>query len=377
MKKQNKRKVYVLLIALLCFVSFGLGGFVFYQIYHIENKKPPISEVLSINVRPIRINDIVVKKSYVGFVEAINQVNIVPNISGYLRDILVEPGQIVHKGDLLITIDDASYKAKLDAAIAMVLQATADFDYNKNYYERVQKSGKKAFSVIDIDNAKNNFLQSEANLKNAEANKSLAEVNYNYTQIRAPLSGLVGNFTLTPGDYVAPENTFLLSIVQTDPIRVVFSLTDAEYLDMNNNSSFFKDSVIKLTLTNGKPFKYTGQLKYTDNRLNKSTNSLATYVYFENKENELLPNSFVTVDIYKNFKNSVFIDKNLVKMKKNGNFLTIARDTKIVQIPIHILAEKDNGYVIDNSFEKGDLIILDDILQIPEKAKFQFQIHKS
>ena len=112
----------------------------------------------------------------------------------------------------------------------------------------------------------------------------LADVNYSYTIIKAPISGLVGNFTLSTGDYVAPNSGALLSIVQTDPIRVVFSLTDTEYLNMKDGGSLFKDSVIKLRLPNGRQYEYAGEFKYTNNELNKSTNSLAVYAYFKNQK---------------------------------------------------------------------------------------------
>ena len=98
-----------------------------------------------------------------------------------------------------MTIEPSEYIAKRDIAKASVLEAQASFDYNINYYERVLKAGKKSFSEIEIDNAKNNFSQAEAKLKSSLANLLLAEVDYNYTIIKAPISGLVGNFDLSIG----------------------------------------------------------------------------------------------------------------------------------------------------------------------------------
>ena len=105
----------------------------------------------------------------------------------------------------------------------------------------------------------------------------------------------------------------MLDIVQTDPIRVVFSLTDVEYLNLTKQSNTpFKYSVIKLKTANGNTFKYNGTFKYTDNKINKATNSLAVYVDFKNDDIELLPNSFVNIEVFNLLKDVILIDKTLV-----------------------------------------------------------------
>ena len=114
----------------------------------------------------------------------------------------------------------------------------------------------KAFSETQKDDAKNNLLQSEASYKNAIANRMLAEVNLGYTVIKSPINGKIGNFELSVGDFVSPQNGGVINIVQTDPIRVVFSLTDVEYINhFINNKAPFKDSVIKLRTANGDFFE--------------------------------------------------------------------------------------------------------------------------
>jgi len=377
MKKQSERLFYISLIVFLWLICLGLGLFIYYKFYQI---KPSIDEkvqAITLNAIPIEGKDVVVKTTYVGHVEAINQVQIVPYINGYLDEISVKPGQMINKGQLLLTIDDAEYKAKLEAANAAVLQAEAAFSYCKDYYDRVLKSGKKAFSEIDIDKAKDDFLQSEASLKSARANKDLAQINLGYTRINAPISGLIGNFNLSSGDYVTPENSSLLNIVQLSPVKVVFALTDKEYLDFSSEGHLFKDSVIKLTLANGKTFKYEGQFKYSDNQISNQTNSLPIYAYFENDENELLPNAYVNVDIYRTFKNCISVDKNLIKMKPNGYFVSIGREGKIIRKNIRILAEKDNQYIISNTFKNGDFIVVDSTENLPQNAKINFDISKS
>ncbi len=376
MENNNEQKTYILLLLILCLLSFGLGYYIFRKDQTSEIRPVPVNDSITLKAAPIQIKDTDIKNSYVGYVEAINQVQIIPYISGYVQDIAVNAGQNVKKGDQLLTIAPEEYKARLDAAEAAVMQTEASLQYNRNYYERVQKSGSRAFSEIEIDNAKNNFLQAEAAFKNAEANRALAEVNYNYTVIKSPIDGLIGNFNLSPGDYVAPNSGALLNIVQTNPIRIVFSLTDAEYLNMKEDGELFKNSVIQLKLANGTVFKFDGEFKYTDNKIDRNTNSLSVYSYFKNDNNELLPNAYVTVEVGRTFKDTVLLDKNRVKLLADGDYVTIIRDNKIYQQKVEILAAQDSRYILKNTFQNGDLLVLDDIGNLDNNAKFNINIVK-
>ncbi len=375
MNSSKERFIYIFLLIFMCLASFGLGVYVFKSENHLEARPLPQSDSIVLKAKPIIPQDNVVTKNYVGFVEAINQVQIIPYINGYLQNIAINAGQNVQKGDLLFTINPDEYRAKLNIAKAAVLQAQADFEYNQTYYNRVLKSGPKAFSETEIDSAKNNFLQSQANLENAKASLELAQVNLNYTVVKAPISGLIGNFTLSPGDYVSPSSGALLNIVQMSPVRIVFSLTDTEYLDLKeNNPPLFQDCSIRLILSNGTAFEYSGDFKYTDNQIDKSTNSLAVYTYFRNDNYQLFPNSYVTIEVNRQFKNTVLISKELVQLLPNGNFITIARNNVPQHIPVQILADTGENYIIKNVFQSGDLLLLENLPNLSKGTLVHFNI---
>ena len=373
---KNVRKTYIFILIVMCLISFLLGYVMFRKFNFKEVRHIPVNDSITLNALPITPQTITVKNSYIGRTKAINQVNIVPLVSGYLKNISATEGANVKKGDLLIKIEPSEYIAKVEATNALVLQTKANYEYNKSYYERVMKSA-KAFSETQKDDAKNNLLQSEASYKNAIANRMLAEVNLGYTVIKSPINGKIGNFELSVGDFVSPQNGGLINIVQTDPIRVVFSLTDVEYINhFINNKSPFKDSVIKLRTANGDFFESNGEFKYTDNKINTNTNSLAVYADFQNKKGLLLPNTFVMVEVFNEIRNAVAIDKKYIIRKENGNFLTIGRNNKIEDIKVNILADKDNKYVLKNTFLQGDLLVLDNISQKDTNKKINFNISK-
>ena len=374
---KNVRRTYVFILLVMCLISFGLGYYVFMKFNTKEIRHLPINDSITLNATPIKSRDFEIKNSYIGHTLAINQVNITPYISGYLDKIIIKQGDFVKKGEELLIINPNEYEAKLLASEALVFQALADFKYKKDYYNRVIKAGKKSFSETQIEEARNNFLQADANLKNAIANKKLSEVDYGYTIIKAPIDGKIGNFDLSVGDFVSPQNGGIIDIVQTNPIRVVFSITDVQYFKIfKNNDSPFKDSVIKIKTADGIIFENNGTFKYTDNKIDKKTNSLAIYADFENDSNILLPNTFVNIEVYQKISNAVSIDKNIVIMKEKGNFINIARNEKLSTVPIEIFAEEENKYIIQNNFKNGDLVILDSIDNIKDGTLLRFNIIK-
>ena len=350
---------------------------VYYIVNH--NKRtadiPDVSKEFVVNAKKINAANNLVKRSYMGYVTPIHETLITPYISGYLEEILVEGGAEVKADDILVIIRQGEYQASLEAAKATLLQAQADYNNASLYYKRI-KSAQKAVSKTEFDNAKAKFLSAQAAVSKAKADYDLAKINYEYTLIKAPISGVVGNVALTKGNYVSPNGDALFSIVQYNPIRVVFSITDKEYLEIlqKNPSDLLKNEKIQIRLANGKIYSQTGKFKYMDNNLNKSTNSVAVYVDFENKNHELLPNAYVTVELDKYINNSVIIRQNMVTMREDGSFLNIIRDNKILEIPVNILDIENNNYYISNNFQKGDLLVLDKIGNLSKDTKIKVNI---
>lgn len=148
---------------------------------------------------PLAPRDVSLTQSYIGYVTPIHSVDIVPYINGFLEDIMVDGGQRVERGDNLILIRQNEYKASLEAAEASVLQADATLNNAAVYYRRVKQAGTKVISKTELDNAKASYLSAKAALAQAKANRDLAKVNFDYTIIQAPISGIVGNVDLTRG----------------------------------------------------------------------------------------------------------------------------------------------------------------------------------
>lgn len=344
------------LIIFLLLVIIG-GGWLLYNHKKqpaLQNFKEKEIEVQATQLPP---ENIMVAQSFIGSVVAVNSVYLVPYLSGYIAEIPVDSGQQVKKGDTVIMLRQEEYKAALDSAYAAVLSGAADLNNAESQYQRLLKAGKKAVSQTELDNAKTAYLTAQANLKQAEANLETAGINLGYTKITAPFDGVLGNINASVGNFISPSTSNLVRIVQYNPARVIFSVTDKEFLQYKN---LFADAV-KLQLSNGQDYPYKGQIIYTENVLDKASNSLAVYAEFENPHRVLIPNAYVKVLLEHTYKNATLISKDLVQLKDNGYFVYAVQDNTVAQLPVDVEAEKGNDFVVKNTFKTNTWLITQEI----------------
>ncbi len=352
--------------------------FYIFFLYNPEAKSSiNTTDVLTVNVIPLKKQDIFVTNEYVGYVTPIKSVNLAANVSGYIDEVWVEGGQEVREGDNLVLIDQREYKAELDAAKANVKQAKANYNNALTYYNRMKKAGNKAVSASALDDAKAKFLATEAQLKQAEAEEQKAKTLYDYTVLQSPINGIVGNVALTKGNYVAPGNSSLLSIIQFDPIRVMFAIPDKEYLSEIKKypaGNLFETEEIKIRLADGNIYDVNGTFKFTDNQVNKNTNSITIFADFANKDKTLLANSYVDVLLSKKLNNVFLIRQNFATIKNDGVFVYIMQNGELKQVNLDIAGYYNDYYVVENKFSPKDFLVIDKIGKINPKTELKMKI---
>lgn len=337
----------------------------------------PAAQEPVFNVLPLKPEDITITSSYVGYVIPIKSVDLVPNVSGYIEDVWVEGGQEVRAGDNLLLIDQREYKAALNAAKAAVTKAQADFANAKAYYERIKKAGAKAISASEHDSAKAGYLSALAAVEQAKAEEAKAQVLYDYTVLQASIDGVVGNVSLTKGNYVAPAGSPLLSIVQYNPIRVVFALSDKEYLNAvsrQNGQPLFAGELIRLKLADGSLYQKTGEFKYIDNAQEKGTGSVAVYADFANSERKLMPDAYVDVLVERMVIGGYALRQNYVSLSPEGAFVYVANNNRLRKVPLKIIGEENGFYVVNNQFAQDDYLVIDKVGNIAPDATVKTKV---
>ena len=344
------------ILFLLLLICISIWGYTAYN-RHLERKKQtPGAVAQQVKVFAPEARDVVVERSYIGRVEAINDTQIVPYISGYVIGINAVGGQSVKKGEVLATLKQDEYLAQVASAEASVYAAKADYLNAKIKYKRMAKAGAQAVSQTEIDDAKTAYMSASGALEEAQAAYLTAQTNLQYTYLTAPFDGVVGNMDVSLGDYVSSQGKALTRLVQYNPIRVVYSVTDKEYLnDVADNS--LQTNKLKIRLANGKVLPQTGKVKYTANAVNTDTNSVAIYSEFENAEHQLMPEAYVNVMQEKKYNKVVLIPKNLVQLKSDGDYVYTVIGDVLRLHKIDVLAEYQNNAVVRNDFETGEFIV--------------------
>ena len=353
---------------LICMIV-GLTIWGLLAVYKPKNiSKQSQNSQINIAVQKILPQSVNVQENFMAFVTPIDQTWIKPFIAGYVQKIFVNDGQSVAENQKLIQIKQDEYIAALKLAKANLQKAVAQEEYAKSYYQKVLKTGEPAFSKIQIQEAKQNFLSANAQTMAAKANLKTAQINLDYTTIKSQINGVVGNIPLSKGDFINPNMQNLFSVVKLNPIRVVFSMTDKEYLKKQNLDGF----KFKLLLADNQFYEHEGQFKYTDNQINKSTNSLPIYVDFENPDHLLMPNAYVNLIMQKNYDNVVLINQKFAQIKEDATFVNVLRNKQIVPHKLEIIAPQNQNYVVKNNFEQNDMLIAQVLPNLSKNSNLNF-----
>ena len=255
--------------------------------------------------------DTSVKKKYIAEVEAINSVDIIPQVSGYLEEILFKDGTFIEKDQNIFIIEQRKYLADVQAAEANVKQLEAEFNRKKTLH----KGGYVSDKEKDI---------AESNLEQAKAALDMARLNLEHTEIKSPISGYIGKALITTGNLVSPNSQKLARVVQSSPIRVVFSVSDKERSEFMQNASNADNVMIDIVLPNGKIESMPAKNMFFGNEVNPATATIPVYVETPNTDNLLVPGNYV--DIYVGFSNktdSLLVPQVALSADVNGSYVMV------------------------------------------------------
>ena len=239
-------------------------------------------------------------RRYVGMVEAINSVQIIPRINGELHKIHFAEGAMVEAGQLLFEVEDTTYKAAVQGLEAQLEAQKATLEYAASEHTRKSQllecnavsTSTHDLAVMEINVARANFKRLEAALIDAKNTLS-------YTRITSPISGRIGKSAVSVGSLLAPQMGALADVQQLAPIYVKFSISEkALRRDFGGVENIKKNARVRVVLADGKVSEETAQVTLVDNKINQKSNTVTMWATFPNKNLELLPGSFVTVQLF-------------------------------------------------------------------------------
>jgi len=240
---------------------------------------------------------------YTGRLEAVESVDIRARVSGYLQSVHFTDGVVVKKGGLLFVIDPRPYQAELNRAKAALEQAMAQSERAQKDLARVRQLVQwRAVSQEEVDTRAAEQRQTEEAVKSARAAVEAEQLNVEFTQVKAPISGRISREFVTVGNLInggSADSTLLTRIVSLDPIYCYFDVDERSYLKYSRlwqNGTHGASRTAKITVDLGladeTEFPHHGQLDFIDNRLDPNTGTMTGRAIFPNADQRLIPGLF-------------------------------------------------------------------------------------
>jgi multidrug efflux system membrane fusion protein len=262
---------------------------------------------MEVSVAEVPEREITEWDEYTGRLEAVETVEIRPQVSGYLQQVNFEEGRDVKKGDVLFVIDPRPYQAELDRVQAEVERARTAAKLAEADVVRAEKLiATRAMSQEEYEQRNAARDSALAAVKAAEAGVEVARLNLAYTRVTSPINGRVGRAEVTVGNLVAGgqagQATRLTTVVSLAPMYVYFEAAERDYLkymDLARSGqrplSREHANPVQMAVGNEAEYEHEGYMDFVDNRVNAGTGTLMGRAVFPNPDQYLVPGMFVRV----------------------------------------------------------------------------------
>lgn len=323
-------------------------------------------------VESVAEKDVTPYQSVIGHVEAINSVSLQPQVSGYLEDVTFEEGSIVKENDVLFVIEKQRYQATADLRKAELDSARASLTkIEKDYHRQKSLNQQKYASEAKLDEAYSSLLQAQAAVKQAEANYELAKIDLNHAEIKAPFSGKIGKAKITEGNYVSSATGVLATVVQVNPIRITFSITDKQMSEFIHNKMDKDHMKTRIQLPNGEFIEKISVDEFVDNSIDTNTATIAVYGEFDNSDKLLVPGSYVNMDIASGeARKALVVSQAALGQDEHGNYVMTVNDEGLVEQHRVALGEVlGDKQIVEAGLKAGDRVIIQGLQKVRNGIK--------
>ena len=300
---------------------------------------------------------------FVAHAEPVQEVDLLPQVDGYIEEVKFKEGDIVKEGAVLYVLDGERYQAIVNQRKADLAAAEAEQRRADRYYDRMLKADARGITQLERDNAEAAADSAKAAVLQAKANLVVAEYDLKKTCVTAPISGQIGKTTAHVGDYVSPSKGALARIVQIDPMRVSFPLTDRAYVGWRSAQlkGLAPDYRLRLLLPDGSEYSGQGAWAFDDNTMSKETATIIMRLVFPNPNRMLIPNSYVTllVDYKKPPKLPCVPQQAVIDLSTGSRCVWVLKADMTVEQRVIETREMSDGWIpVDKGLSLGEKVIV-------------------
>ncbi len=338
--------------------------------------KPPAVGV--VQARKVGITQ---TSEFVGRIQAVNRVALVSRVTAFLEQRLFTEGSEVHKGDLLYKLEQPPFQAAVESAQGAVGQQQAQLQNATITLGRAQSLlNTPAGQRSTVDDATASQRSYAAQVLTAQAQLQQAQINLDYTEIKAPIDGRISATAVTVGNVVSPSSGTLATLVSQDPEYVVFPIALRDLLDLRAkyaSKGGYNAVVIKLRLPNGEIYGQTGRLDYSSPTVSTSTDTVTLRAEVANpvlpnttvgqlKLHELVDGEFVTVLVEGTQPVEVLqIPRAAVLSDQQGDYVyTVGADNKAQQTRVQLGQSDGTNASVMSGLADGQSVVVDGVQRV-------------
>ena len=325
----------------------------------------------AVSVTPVASRQVTETGEFLGRVTAINKVDIVARVAGFIEERYFSEGQKVKTGDLLFRLEQATYKAAVEQQRANLAKAKATAVNTALQLQRgkdLVRNQNIPQSTLDQRAADDAAAQAE--VMQAQALLDQAQINLDYTEIRSPIDGRIGLAVFTIGNLVSPSSGTLATIVSQDPIYVIFQASERDVLEYGRRIAESADKsphvVIHIKLPNGTTYPHPGLSNFLDVQVDATTDTVAVRAQLPNPEGVLIPGGIVGVTVERGAPRSALtVPQSAVLLDQAGRYVLVVDSAKKVELRrITAGVEQGRDIVVTSGLKEGELVIVEGIQKV-------------
>ena len=336
-----------------------------------KDEAPPPPPPPAVLVAPVVQRDVPVTKEWIGTTDGNVNAEIRPKVDGYLLRRNYTEGSFVRQGQLLFEIDPRQAMAGLEQAQADLEQARAQLAKARLDVARFQPLvAQKAISQQELDNALSAQQAAQAVVDARQAAVHEARLTSGWARVTSPISGIAGIAQQQVGNLVSPT-TVLTTVSQCDPIRVVYPLSEQEYLHMAQDPSTTRDESLELVLSDGSVFPHKGRVLLAGRQVDVKTGTITTIGLFPNPGNLLRPGQYAKVRAVTQVKKAALLVPQRAVNELQGAFqvAVVGNDDTAEIRTVQASDRVGNLWVIDSGLEPGDRVVVEGFSRVKSGAK--------
>ncbi len=357
----------------------SLLGIFFLLCFSCAEKEQAQIPVPDIPVFQTKSQDVPIHREYVGQIFGFKDIDIRARVEGYLEVIHFKEGSRVEKGVLLYTLESQSLREKWNASKSAVAAAKANQAEALSYLNRIRPlAEQKAVSESDLDSAQARYDTAVEMVKAAQASQKAAKIQLDYTEIKSPVSGIIGKTEAKVGDFVgrAPNTITLNTVSRIDTVLVEFFITETEYLRYSRYLSQIdptrqnrEEVPLDMILVDGSVYEHKGQVDFVDRGVDPSTGALLIQASFPNPQKILRPGQFAKIRArVQVVKDGILIPQRcVVELQGLYSVYVVDQNNKVKQREIKVGSQIGQFWLVTEGLQSGEMVVYEGLQKVKDE----------